>query len=47
MAVKPRNLSVSTLPKIHQMHPEVGKALKEIIEYINRNLAPKQGNKQS
>lgn len=47
MAVKPKNLTVSTLAKIHVLHPEVGKALKEIIEYINRNVAPKQGNKQS
>ena len=47
MAVKPKNLSVSTLPKIHVKHPEVGKALDEIIRYINRNVTPKQGNKQS
>lgn len=47
MAVKPRNLQISTLPKIHKMHPEIGKALREMIDYINRNLTPKQGNKQS
>jgi hypothetical protein len=35
------------LPKIHIKHPEIGKALKEIIEYINRSVTPKQGNKQS
>lgn len=46
MAQKPKLLTVPTLSKIHITHPEVGKALQEIIRYINANLTPRQGNRQ-
>ena len=33
------------LAKIHKEHPEVGKALQIIMEYIRKNVVPIQGNK--
>jgi len=45
MAVKPRNLDLPTLNKIHLQNPEIGKALQKILEYINKNVTPVQGNK--
>lgn len=47
MAGKPKLLQIPSLPKIHAQHPEVGQAIKIIVEYLNQNLSPKQGNKQS
>lgn len=45
-AVKPKLLQVSTLPKIHLTDPHIGKAIDDIVKYINKNLTPRQGNKQ-
>lgn len=43
---KPQLLSIPQLAAIHQSHPETGKALQIIVEYINRNIPnPVQGNK--
>lgn len=42
---QPQLLSVSTLAKIHTTHPEIGRGLQEIIEYINKNVTPPQGTK--
>ena len=47
MAVKPKLLQIPSLPKIHEQHPEVGQAIKIIVEYLNKNLTPRQGNKVS
>jgi hypothetical protein len=45
MAQKPKLLSLPMLPKVHQTHPEVGKALEAILQYINKNVTPVQGNR--
>ena len=42
---KPQLLSLPQLTSIHQRDPEIGKALQVILEYLNVNLPPKQGNK--
>ena len=41
----PQLLSIPQIAAIHQFHPETGKALQTILEYINKNLIPKQGNR--
>lgn len=47
MAVKPKQITIPSLPKIHQQHPEIGKALDIIVQYLRKNLPPVQGNKVS
>lgn len=42
---KPQALSIPQLAIIHQKHPEVGKAIQTILEYINKNVTPVQGTK--
>lgn len=42
---KPSQLSIPQIADIHLNHPPTGKALDTIIEYINKNLPPVQGNK--
>lgn len=42
---KPQKLAIPQLTGIHQSHPEVGKAIQTIMEYINLNVNPVQGNK--
>lgn len=41
----PQKLSLPQLTGIHQTHPEIGKSLQAILDYINTNVDPKQGNK--
>lgn len=36
-------LQLSSLPKIHLSDPHIGKALQDIVDYINKNVAPKKG----
>lgn len=42
---KPQLLSIPQLASIHHNHPETGKAIQTIMEYINRNVVPIQGDK--
>lgn len=44
---KPQLLSISQLEVIHREHPEIGKALQGMLEYINRNVVPISGNKKA
>lgn len=46
MAAKPKQLTIHTLPRIHVTHPEIGKALDQIVQYLRKNLPPMQGNRQ-
>lgn len=46
MAQKPQKLTLPQLPNIHQTHPHIGKALQDIVNYINKNVTPVQGNKK-
>lgn len=39
-------LSLPHLPAIHMKDPAVGKTFKQILDYINKNVTPKEGNKQ-
>lgn len=41
---KPKLLSIPQLADIHQNHPPTGKAIQAILEYLNKNLVPLQGN---
>ena len=41
----PGLLSLSTLAKVHTSHPEIGRSLQEIVDYINQNITPPQGTK--
>ena len=41
----PKQIELPMLGAIHQKHPEVGKALQIIMEYLRKNLPPVQGNK--
>jgi len=41
----PQQLSIPQLAEIHLNHPPTGKAIQAILEYINKNLPPIQGNK--
>lgn len=43
----PQNLSLPQLTKIHISHPEIGKALQTIVEYVNQNVTPVPGTKVS
>jgi hypothetical protein len=43
--VKPQLLNVSQLAQIHLFHPATGKAIQDIVDYINKTVAPPQGNK--
>lgn len=45
-AKSPKLLSIPQLGGIHQSHPPIGKALQTMLDYINKNVTPKQGNKQ-
>lgn len=45
MPSTPKPLSIPQLTAIHQKNPEIGKAIQTILEYINKNVTPKQGNK--
>lgn len=42
---KPKKLQIETLPKIHLTDPHIGKAIKQIVDYINKNVTPVQGNR--
>jgi hypothetical protein len=35
MAQTPKALSIASLPSIHQQNAEVGKAIQQIVDYIN------------
>lgn len=37
-------LDIPQLAEIHLNHPPTGKAIQAILEYINRNVAPVEGN---
>ena len=41
----PKLLSVTQLAQIHVSDPPIGKALKTIVDYINKNVPPPQGTK--
>jgi len=43
--VKPQLLSIPQIDEIHLAHPPTGKAIQTIVDYINRNVNPVQGNK--
>lgn len=49
MTINPNNqpelLNIPTLASIHLKDPDVGKALQTIVDYINANVTPPQGNK--
>lgn len=45
MSQKPKLLTLQQLNKIHITHPDIGKALQSIVEYVNKNVTPKQGSK--
>jgi hypothetical protein len=38
-------LSIPQLTTIHVSHPEIGRALQAILDYINLNVTPAPGNK--
>ena len=42
---KPQLLQIPQLADIHHNHPPTGKAIQQIVDYINRNINPIQGNK--
>ncbi|MBU6231680.1 hypothetical protein KGP36_03345 [Patescibacteria group bacterium] len=42
---KPQKLSIPQLADIHLNHPPTGKAIQAILEYINANVTPVQGNR--
>ena len=42
---KPALLAVTQIAEIHLNHPPTGKAIQAIVDYINKNVTPKQGNK--
>lgn len=42
---QPSLLALSTLAKIHTSHPEIGRGLQEIVDYINKTVTPPQGTK--
>lgn len=44
-AAKPKQLDVPQLAAIKKTHPEIGKAIDAIIEYIRKNVTPVQGNR--
>jgi hypothetical protein len=41
---KPQVLTLPHLASIHAEHPAIGKTLQQILEYINKNVVPIQGN---
>ena len=41
----PSLLVLPQLPKIVQANPDIGRALQDIVDYINKNVTPVQGNK--
>lgn len=43
---QPSLLNISGLAGIHQSHPEIGKALQQIQEFLNTNVTPTQGTKK-
>ena len=45
MAAKPKQITLPMLPKIHVQHPDVGRALDLIVQYLRKNLPPVQGNR--
>lgn len=42
---KPNLLNIPTLASIHLKYPNAGKALQEIVRYVNQNVTPPAGNK--
>lgn len=42
----PKQLDLPNLAGIKQTHPEIGKALDRILQYIRKNVTPKQGTRQ-
>ena len=45
MSTKPKQIDIPNLGGIKQTHPEIGKALERLLEYIRKNVSPKQGNR--
>lgn len=41
----PKLLSIPELAGIHVSHPPIGKAIQAILDYVNKNVTPPQGNK--
>lgn len=44
--IAPQLLTLPSISKIHLSDPEIGKALQDIVDYINANITPTQGDKQ-
>ena len=42
---KPQLLSLTSMGKIRKDNPEIAKNLDAILDYINKNVTPIQGNK--
>jgi hypothetical protein len=42
---KPKLLNISQIPKIHVSHPEIGKAIQSVVDYVNKSIVPVQGNR--
>jgi len=42
----PKQIDLPNLAGIKQTHPEIGKALDSIVQYIRKNVTPKQGNRK-
>lgn len=46
-SIKPKQLDVPQIDKIHLQLPEVGKALDTMVQFIRKNVTPLQGNKKN
>lgn len=44
--VPPQKLNLPELANIHITHPAIGKTIQQMLEYINKNVNPLQGNKR-
>jgi hypothetical protein len=44
---KPQLLTIPQLADIHQNHAPTANAIIAIVDYINKNVAPVQGNKKA
>ena len=42
---KPALLSIPQIAQIHLNHPPTGKAIQDIVDYINKTVTPPQGTK--
>lgn len=43
----PAKLDLTGIADIHLNHPPTAQALKQIVDYINANVTPVQGNKKA